>query len=66
MIQSFKDADTKKLFETGSIRRWAAIKAVVLRKPEPLEASINLSDLRVPPANRLELLKGHRIGQHSI
>lgn len=66
MIQSFKDADTKELFETRSNRRWVAIKAVVLRKLDQLEASINLSDLRVPPGNRLEALKGDRIGQHSI
>jgi proteic killer suppression protein len=65
-LQSFKDADTKELFEARSNRRWAAIKAVVLRKLDQLEASINLSDLRVPPGNRLEVVKGDRIGQHRI
>jgi proteic killer suppression protein len=66
MIESFKDADTRELFETRPNRRGAAIKAVVLRKLDPLEASINLSDLRVLPGNRLEVLRGDRIGQHRI
>ena len=35
-------------------------------KLDQLEASISLNDLRVPPGNRLEALKGSRIGQHSI
>jgi proteic killer suppression protein len=66
MIQSFKDADTKELYETGSNRRWAAIKVVALRKLDQIESSVNLSDLRGPPGNRLEPLKRDRIGQHSI
>ena len=66
MIQSFKDADTKELYETGTNRRWAAIRAVALRKLDQIEAAINLNELRVPPGNRLEALKGDRVGQHSI
>jgi len=66
MIQSFKDAGTKKLFEIGHHRRWASIQAVALRKLDQIEASINLNELRTPPGNRLESLKGDRIGQHSI
>jgi proteic killer suppression protein len=66
MIQSFKDADTKDLYETGTNRRWATIRAVALRKLDQIEASIGLSELRVPPGNRLEALKGDRMGQHSI
>jgi toxin HigB-1 len=66
MIQSFKDADTKELFETGSNRRWAGLQAVARRKLDQMEAAINLSDLRLPPGNRLEALKGDRSGQHSI
>jgi proteic killer suppression protein len=66
MIQSFKDADTKDLYEKGTNRRWAAIRAVALRKLDQIEASLSLSDLRVPPGNRLEALKGDRGGQHSI
>jgi proteic killer suppression protein len=66
MIQSFKDADTKELFETGWNKHWAAIQAIAHRKLDQIEASINLSDLRIPPGNRLEALKRDRIGQHSI
>ena len=66
MIQSFKDDDTKELFEAGSCRRWASIHVVARRKLDQIEAAINLNNLRVPPGNRLEPLKGDRIGQHSI
>jgi toxin HigB-1 len=66
MIQSFNDADTKQLYETGSNKRWAAIQTVARRKLDRIEASINLNDLRFPPGNRLEGLKRDRAGQHSI
>ncbi len=66
MIQSFKDGNTRLLFESRSNKRWAAIKTVALRKLDQIEASINLNDLRVPPANRLEALRGDRKGQYSI
>jgi proteic killer suppression protein len=66
MIQSFKNDDARELFETGVCRRWASIQAVARRKLDQLETAINLSDMRVPPGNRLEALKGDRIGQHSV
>lgn len=66
MIQSFKDGDTKILFETGASRRWNSIRSVASRKLDQIEAAIHLSDLRFPPGNRLEPLKGDRAGQHSI
>ena len=66
MIQSFKDDATRELFETGASKRWASIQAVAWRKLDQLETAINLSDLRVPPGNRLEALKRDRAGQHSI
>lgn len=66
MIQSFRDAATQQLFESRANRRWAAIAAVALRKLDQIEASRSLGDLRVPPGNRLEALKGDRAGQHSI
>ncbi len=66
MIQSFKNTETKKLYETGSTKRWANIQAVALRKLDQIEAAMNLENLRVPPGNRLEPLKGDSIGQHSI
>jgi toxin HigB-1 len=66
MIQSFKDEDTRQLYETGSNKRWAAIQTAARRKLDQIEASINLSDLRFPPGNRLEALKRDRAGQHSV
>ena len=66
MIRSFKDADTKDLYETGCSQRWAGIQTVALRKLDQIEASANLSSLRAPQGNRLEPPKRERIGQHSI
>jgi len=66
MIQSFKNDETRELFETGVSRRWANIQAVARRKLDQLETAVNLSDMRVSPGNRLEALKGDRIGQHSV
>lgn len=66
MIQSFRDEETRKLFETGQSRRWAAIRTTARRKLDQIEAATNLNDLRTPPGNRLEALKSDRAGQHSI
>jgi toxin HigB-1 len=66
MIQSFKDQATAELFQTRKTRRWQSIKAVSLRKLDMLHAAGHLTDLRVPPGNRLEALSGERKGQHSI
>ncbi|HRC44068.1 MAG TPA: type II toxin-antitoxin system RelE/ParE family toxin [Nitrospira sp.] len=48
------------------VGRFASIAAVARRKLRQLEIANRLSDLRVPPGNRLEALKGNRAGQHSI
>lgn len=42
------------------------IQTVARRKLRHLDAAVRLSDLRVPPGNRLEALRGERAGQHSI
>jgi toxin HigB-1 len=67
MIKSFKDALTEAAFN-GEVRRGfpADLIKVVRRKLGYLNAAHVLDDLRVPPANRLEALKGDRQGQHSI
>lgn len=66
MIQSFRDADTRELFETGSNKRWKSIERPARRKLDQIETAATLTDLRVPPGNRLEALKGDRAGQHSV
>jgi toxin HigB-1 len=66
MIQSFRCKDTQALFEGGSPRRFRAIIPVAVRKLAMLEAAQTLEFLRSPPGNRLEALKGNRVGQHSI
>ena len=66
MIQSFADADTEQLFHEEKNRRFAAIGRVALRKLIQMNRARQLDDLRVPPGNRLELLRGDRAGWHSI
>jgi proteic killer suppression protein len=66
MIVSFKDADTKALAGGRRVRRFVNFEAVARRKLRQLQIAGNLEDLRVPPGNRLEALKGDRAGQHSI
>ncbi|MDP2328641.1 MAG: type II toxin-antitoxin system RelE/ParE family toxin [Dehalococcoidia bacterium] len=67
MIRSFADRDTERLFGRDPVRRWSPeIQRVFLRKLRMLDAAGSLDDLRVPPGNRLERLRGDRAEQHSI
>ena len=67
MIRSFADRATERLFRDGVCpARWRSIENVVLRKLDILDAATGLDDLRSPPGNRLEALKGDRRGQYSI
>ena len=66
MIVSFKDADTEALAGGRRVRRFVNIEAVARRKLRQLQIAGRLDDLRVPPGNRLEALKGDRAGQYSI
>ena len=66
MIVSFRDAETEQLFHREVSRRWANIARVALRRLRLLHRAQSLADLRVPPNNRLEALKGDREGQFSI
>ncbi|MCA9945821.1 MAG: type II toxin-antitoxin system RelE/ParE family toxin [Anaerolineales bacterium] len=67
MIQSFKDKETEKVFKRQRSRKLPGdIQQVALRKLRMLNRALNITDLRVPPANRLEKLKGDRIDQYSI
>ena len=66
MIKSFRDRDTERLFKRLPSRRWGSVARAARRKLEMLEAAESLDELRIPPGNRLEALKGDRRDQHSI
>jgi proteic killer suppression protein len=67
MIVSFRDRETETIWRGEYSRRLPPdIQAVALRKLRLLNNARRLDDLRVPPANRLEALRGRRRGQHSI
>jgi proteic killer suppression protein len=67
MIRSFADAETEQFFNTGRSRR---LPREILRRAamrlQQMDAATDVEDLRLPPSNRLELLKGDRAGRHSI
>jgi toxin HigB-1 len=66
VIVSFRDAATERLALGHRVGRFAGIQAVARRKLRQLQIAGRLEDLRVPPGNRLEALKGDRAGCHSI
>ena len=66
MIKSFADRDTKDLFEDKLVKHFKNIERIARRKLEMLDAACVLADLKSPPGNKLELLKGVRQGQYSI
>ncbi|WP_288392972.1 type II toxin-antitoxin system RelE/ParE family toxin [uncultured Herbaspirillum sp.] len=66
MIHSFCCSDTEMLFNSHPVQRFKNIERVARRKLLMIHAARDLAALRVPPGNRLELLKGDRKGQHSI
>jgi toxin HigB-1 len=67
MIRSFADKETQKLYVTGKSSRFPlAVCKVGLRKLDYLDAAAELDDLKVPPGNRMEALKGKMEGKYSI
>lgn len=66
MILSFKDKETQLLYEQEKSRKYGQIARVALRKLIQLDEAFAIDDLTVPPGNRLEPLKGDRLGQYSI
>ncbi|MBA3975733.1 MAG: plasmid maintenance system killer protein [Candidatus Solibacter sp.] len=66
MIRSFKCPHTAELFDDLMVRRFQAIERVARRKLLYLNQAARLEDLRVPPGNQLESLKGDRAGTYSI
>ena len=65
-IISFLCAETRSLYDGKHSKRFRQIEVVAQRKLQMLDIAIELRDLRSPPGNRLEPLKGNRTGQHSI
>ena len=67
MIRSFRDADTERVWNRQFSRRLPAdIQRVAKRKLDLIAAADRIEDLRVPPGNRLEALRGDRAGQYSV
>ncbi len=68
-IQSFADDLTESLFKGTTAKKaagWHNISKITLRKLDMLQYAVQLSDLKSPPNNRLEALKGHLKGKYSI
>ncbi len=67
MIASFRDNETEKLWRSGKSRRIPpSLRLSAFKKLAILNAAIALDNLKVPPGNQLEALRGNRAGQHSI
>jgi len=66
MIGSFKCPHTEALSKGRNVRKFTAISRVARRKLRQLEIANTLEDLRIPPGNRLEALKGRLAGRYSI
>lgn len=67
MIRSFGDRESERLWRRERVRSLdSRVLRTALRKLVILDAAVTLDDLRVPPGNRLEALRGDRRGQHSI
>ena len=67
MIKSFNSKETEKIWEGNFSKEYPNdIQDIARKKLRMLNNSYEISDLRVPPSNRLEKLKGDRIGQYSI
>jgi proteic killer suppression protein len=68
VIKSFADKNTKEFWDTGKSQGMppANLRSVAKRKLAALHSALSLEDLRIPPGNRLEELRGDRLGQYSI
>ena len=67
MIWSFADEQTEAFYRTGKTTvGYQIVAKIALRKLDMMDAAKVLDDLRVPPGNKLEKLRGRRSGQHSI
>lgn len=66
MIQFFKDEEAQTVYNTGRSKKYRNVARVIARRLGAIDFAKSLEDLRDPPGNRLEALKGDRKGQYSI
>jgi proteic killer suppression protein len=67
VIRSFRDRDSERLFHRQPVKKLGSdVQRLALRKLRQLDAAVALDDLRIPPGNRLEKLRGDRAGQYSV
>ena len=66
MIKTFQCRETEALFNGKRVARFVNIERVALRKLVQLDLALIIEDMRAPPGNRLEALKGDRAGQWSV
>lgn len=67
MIQSFNDKETEKIYNRMYSKKFPnEIQRIAFRKLRMVNRALNINDIRVPPSNRLEKLKGKREGLYSI
>jgi toxin HigB-1 len=66
MVGSFADEEGEKIFNRQPSRQYGVLQKIILRKLLMLHGARLLADLRNPPGNHLEALRGDRKGQHSI
>jgi toxin HigB-1 len=66
VIETFRSRDTERLFHRERVSRFVNIESVALRRLVALDSARRLSDLLIPPSNRLEALRGDRAASHSI
>jgi len=66
MIKTFRDKETERLFNREPVKRFREIERAARRKLEMVDAAEVLDNLRFPPGNRLQALKGDRKGEHNV
>jgi len=66
MLKTFKNKETQQIAQGKRVKAWVNIERQIQRKLDYLKAAAELDDLKAPPGNRLEALKGDRKGQFSI
>ncbi|MDZ4856700.1 MAG: type II toxin-antitoxin system RelE/ParE family toxin [Nitrospirota bacterium] len=67
MIKSFRDTNTERVFNRELVKKFPReIQQRAFMRLNAIDAAVRLEDLRLPPSNRLESLKGDRKGEHSV